>query len=224
VKGSAFHSTEARIIDLKVLALFDAPAEGASMEAAWTTFLEHYDRTIRFTCAYWMRRFGRTDETEDRIQDVYEKLCRDDFKAIRAFKPGRAKVTTWLTTIANNVCKGWVRSRDRSVFVAESEPGVGPDRADPSWISVTELVGQAEDAQESIRALSECINALDSKRRLMMVTRLLCQVAFDRRPSITEVGRMHGASPQTTKYRLDRAMELLRECLASGGPSGGTAS
>jgi RNA polymerase sigma factor (sigma-70 family) len=210
--------------DAEVLALFPEPPTGGPMEDAWATFLEHYDRTIRFTCAYWMRRFVRVDETEDRIQDVYEKLCRDDFKAIRGFTPGRAKVTTWLTTIANNVCKGWVRSRDRTVFVAESEPGAGPDRADPGRLDVVELIGRAEDAQDSIRALSECINALDSKRRLMMVTKLLCHVAFDRRPTTTEVGRMHGASPQTTKYRLDRAMELLRECIAAGGPSEGTAS
>ena len=221
---SAFHSVDARVADAEILALFHDPPAGASLEGAWTTFLRSYDRTIRFTCAYWMRRYGRVDETEDRIQDVYEKLCRDDFKAIRAFAPGRAKVTTWLTTIANNVCKGWVRSRDRTVFVAESEPGVGPDRADGDWIDVVELIGRADDAQESIRSLSECINALDPKRRLMMVTKLLCHVAFDRRPTITEVGAMHGASPQTTKYRLDKAMDLLRECVEAGGTSRGAAS
>jgi len=199
---------------VEVLALFDAPA-GADREPAWTTFLAHYDRTIRFTCAYWMRRFGRPDEADDRVQDVYERLCRDDFKAIRDFTPGRARVTTWLTTIANNACKGWARGRDNTVFVAESEPGAGPDRADSGWVDVVEMIGRAQDGEAAIRALSRCINELDDKRRLMMVTKLLCQVAFDRKPTTTEVGRMHGASPQTTKYRLDKAMELLRECVAA---------
>jgi RNA polymerase sigma factor (sigma-70 family) len=221
VTGSAFHPSEATLSDVEVLALFrDAPT-AAAREAAWNTFLAHYDRTIRFTCAYWMRRFGRADEAEDRIQDVYEKLLRDDFHAIRAFAPGRARVTTWLATIANNVCKGWVRGRDNTVFVAESEPGAGPDRADSRWVDVVEMIGQAEDAEVAIRALSRCINELDDKRRLMMVTKLLCQVAFDRKPTTTEVGRMHGASPQTTKYRLDKAMDLLRECVAAHA-SGGT--
>ena len=101
---------------------------------------------------------------------------------------------------------------------------MGPERGDGNWIDVVELIGRAEDAQDAIRALSNCINGLDEKRRLMMVTKLLCHVAFDRSPTTTEVGRMHGASPQTTKYRLDRAMDLLRDCIAAGGPSEGTAS
>ena len=200
--------------------MFQDPHSGVSREDAWATFLEHYDRKIRFATAYWMRRFGRVDETEDRIQDTYERLCRDDYRAIRAFRPDRAKVTTWLTTIVNNVCKGWARSRDRTVFVADSEPGVGIERADTGWIDVVEVIGRAEDAQGAIRALSTCINGLDEKRRLMMVTKLLCHVAFERQPTTTEVGRMHGASPQTTKYRLDRAMELLRECIAAEPPTG----
>lgn len=206
--------------DAEVLARFDAPG-GAAKEDAWTTFLAHYDRTIRFTCGYWMRRYGRPDEADDRIQEVYLKLCRDDFRALREFTPGRARVTTWLTTVCNNVCKGWARTRDRTVFVAESEPGAMPDRADPAWVDVVEMIGKAQDAEVAIRALSKCINELDEKRRLMMVTKLLCQVAFDRKPTTTEVGRMHGASPQTTKYRLDKAMELLRECVAA--KAGGTA-
>jgi len=205
--------------DEELVALFRGPSgDGPSAQeadSAWSSFLEKFEPRLRSTCRFWMSRYGRPDEAEDRFQDVVALLCRDNYRPIREFAVGRARMSTWLTTIATNSCRGWFRSRDRTVFAPERD-GEGGERTkelpDPGGDPLTEL-SDDEEGRRMIGALSKCIAGLEEKRRLVLVTRLLCQLAFERNVTMSEVGRIHGDSPQKTKYRLDTALESLRDCV-----------
>ena len=106
--------------DEELIGLFGAADEGGR-DAAWAAFLEAFEGRIRYTCRYWMNRYGRPDEAEDHYQDVVVLLCKDNFRAIREFVPGRAKMSTWVSAIATNTCRGWFRSRDRTVWVVRRD-------------------------------------------------------------------------------------------------------
>lgn len=206
--------------DEELVALFQGPdGDGppAAEEArAWAAFEAAFGQRIRRTCQHVMRRAGRPEEAEDLAQRTREKLIADRYRALRRFRLGEAKMSTWVTRIASNVCFEWLRSRNNPVWA----PGEGdPDRParelpDPAPDPFQLLRGSA-DGKKLVGAMAHCISALDDKRLVTVLTRLLLQIAFEEeRPNLSEVGRILGASPQTTKYRMDTAVETLRACVA----------
>lgn len=207
---------DAPLTDEELVALFQGPTgDGPSdEEGALAYFLAEFEGRVRYTCRFWMNRYGKPDEAEDRFQDVIVLLSKDNYRPIRDFAVGRAKMSTWVTAIATNACRGWFRSRDRTVFAPEAADSTRPaEPRDPNSVDPLALLTDDESGRLVIQALSHCVGDLDDKRRLVFVTRLLCQLAYDRRVTMSEVGRIHGASPQTTKYRLDTTLDQLRECL-----------
>lgn len=201
--------------DEELIGLFGAADEGGS-DAAWAAFLDAFEGRIRYTCRYWMNRYGRPDEAEDRFQDVVVLLCKDNFRAIREFVPGRAKMSTWVSAIATNTCRGWFRSRDRTVFAPTTRGGEGEVRPEPADPEATDPLGAITDdlaGQRMVRALAECSVHLDDKRKMLFVARLLLQLAHDRKVTMSEVGRIFDHSPQRTKYQLDTTLEQLRDCV-----------
>ncbi len=214
--------------DEELVALFQGPdgdGPAAADEArAWAAFEAAFEDRIRRTCLHVMGRAGRREEAEDMAQRTREKLLRDRYKALRRFRLGEAKMSTWVTRIASNVCYEWLRSRNNPVWA----PGDGdPDRPlrelpDPAP-DPFQALGASADGKKLVGAMAHCIAELDDKRLVTVLTRLLLQLAFEEeRPNLSEVGRVLGASPQTTKYRMDTAVDRLRMCV-QGRLAGGDA-
>ena len=67
---------------------------------AWDRFVADHAAVIYAAVRRKLAPSGRLDEAEDVAQDVFVKLCRNDFKVLRSFDPERAKLTTFLTVIA----------------------------------------------------------------------------------------------------------------------------
>lgn len=205
--------------DEELVALFQGPdgdGPSAAEEArAWAAFDAAYGDRIRRTCEHVMRRAGRPQEAEDMAQRTREKLLRDRYSALRRFRLGEAKMSTWLTRIASNVCYEWLRSRDKPRWA----PGEGdPDRPRPEVVDAApdpfDQLRHSADGKRLVGAMAACIADLDDKRLVTVLTRLLLQLAFEEeRPNLSEVGRILGASPQTTKYRMDTAVDQLRACV-----------
>ncbi len=206
--------------DEELVALFQGPdgdGPAAADEArAWAAFEAAFGDRIRRTCQYVMRRSGRPEEAEDMAQRAREKFLRDRYRALRLFRLGEAKMSTWVTRIASNVCYEWLRSRNNPVWAR----GEGdPDRPVKQQVDPTpdqfQLLRGSADGKKLVGAMAHCISDLDDKRLTTVLTRLLLQIAFEEeRPNLSEVGRILGASPQTTKYRMDTAVEQLRACVA----------
>lgn len=211
------------ITDEELVALFqgpegDGPSSAQESEHLWELFLGAFEGRIRYTCRYWMNRYGRPDEAEDRFQDVIALLCKDNYRPIREFEPGRAKMSTWVSAVANNTCRGWFRGRDRTVWAPEpggASDGGPAEPVDAAGLGALDQISDDEAGQAMVRALAECSTQLDDKRLLVFVARLLLQLAHDRKVTMTEVGRLFGDSPQKTKYRLDTTLQQLRDCVTS---------
>jgi RNA polymerase sigma factor (sigma-70 family) len=218
------------VTDEELVTLFQGPdgnGPAAADEArAWAEFEAAFGDRIRRTCMHVMRRSGRREEAEDMAQRTREKILRDRYKALRRFRLGEAKMSTWVTRIATNVCYEWLRSRNNPVWAPGDGDPDGPKRdlPDPAPDPFAMLRGSA-DGKKLVGAMAHCIAELDDKRLVTILTRLLLQVAFEEeRPNLSEVGRILGASPQTTKYRMDTAVERLRLCVTGQlTPEGGEA-
>ena len=70
--------------------------------AAWSRFVAQYARVIYAAVQRRLLPAGRAGEVEDVAQDVFLKLCKSEFKLLRNYDPGRARLTTWLTVIATS--------------------------------------------------------------------------------------------------------------------------
>ena len=72
----------------------------AGEKGAWDRFVQGHAGVIFGAVRGQLVPAGRSDDVVDVVQEVFLKLCRNDFKLLRSYDPARAKVTTWLTVIA----------------------------------------------------------------------------------------------------------------------------
>jgi RNA polymerase sigma-70 factor (ECF subfamily) len=80
----------------------------AGDKSAWDTFVARFAGLIS---AAVRRVVGSEGEIDDVAQDVFLRLCKDDFRLLRQFDPARAGITTWLTIIARSAAHDSLRRR-----------------------------------------------------------------------------------------------------------------
>ena len=57
-------------------------------------------------------------DIEDLTQEVFVRLCKDDFRLLRTYDPARAGLSTWLTIVARSTARDALRRR-RAEFGAD---------------------------------------------------------------------------------------------------------
>jgi RNA polymerase sigma factor (sigma-70 family) len=78
-----------------------------NFEAAWAEFLEAYSPLILQTVKHIER---EPDPVADCFLFACERLCQNNFRRLRAFKPGgAAQFPTWLRVVVRNLCLDWRR-------------------------------------------------------------------------------------------------------------------
>lgn len=161
----------------------------------------------RLVDQYWTRVFGRffrrlgdRQEAEDLTQEVFLRI----FRYRDRYRP-RAKFTTWLFFVTQNVARNALRSRRRHpssrLHASNGEEPTGAlDRSDPS-----RALERAEVARVVRRALGE----LAGRQR----TALELHQFHDR--SYSEIAREMDMSPKAAKSLLYRARNQLRAILSN---------
>lgn len=79
---------------------FDLTALLGGDAAAWQAFVQRYARVIYAAVQRSLVSAGYTQDVQDVAQDVFVKLCRDDFRLLKTYDSERARLTTWLTMIS----------------------------------------------------------------------------------------------------------------------------
>jgi len=154
-------------------------------KGAWEAFVRRYAGLVVAA----VRGIAReTTEVEDLVQEVFLRLCRDDFRLLRNYDPTRAQLSTWVTIIARSTARDALR-RHRPVVV--------PIEAVPE--------GQlAVDPVEPVRPL-KLPEALLSPRQREILTML-----YDREMEVGEVATALGIDRQTVRSAHHKAMVKLR--------------
>jgi RNA polymerase sigma-70 factor, ECF subfamily len=107
----------ARYADLSSSELVKACADSKD-EEAWTEFIRRFHRVIAAAVSRTARRYEESllFQTEDLIQDTYLKLCENDSRLLRTFRPRcEASIYGFTKVVAANV----VHDRFKSVLAAK---------------------------------------------------------------------------------------------------------
>jgi len=152
---------------------------------AWQGFVRRYAGLV----AAAVRGIAREPaEIEDLAQEVFLRLCRNDFRLLRSYDPARAGLSTWITIVARSTARDALR-RHRPVAV--------PIDAVPEGLLAVEPV-------EPVRKL-KLPEALLSPRQ-----REILAMLYDRDMEVADIAAALGIDPQTVRSTHHKAMLKLR--------------
>ena len=165
-------------------------------EAAFTELVGKYKMPLH---AFVYRMLNDAEEADDVTQETFIRL----YRTADLYQP-RAKFTTWLFAIANNLATDRLRKRvRRSTIVgekAEKRLEKTPDRhGDPS-----QALGRGEQAAAVQRAIGE----LPPDQRTALVLYEYEELSY------AEIAEVMHCSVKSVEARLYRAKEFLRRKLA----------
>jgi RNA polymerase sigma-70 factor (ECF subfamily) len=152
---------------------------------AWEDFIRRYGGLIVAAVRGLAPSPG---EVEDLTQDVFVRLCKDDFRLLRSYDPARAGISTWLTIVARSTARDALRRR----------------RADSIPIETVPEARLAVDPVEPPVRL-KLPEALLSPRQREILTML-----YDREMDVAEVARALRIDAQTVRSTHHKAMLKLR--------------
>ena len=161
----------------------DALARGE--KGAWDAFVRRYAGLVVAAVRGVARDSG---DVEDLTQEVFVRLCKDDFRLLRSYDPARAGLSTWLTIVARSTARDALR-RHRPVSVPI-------DAVPESRLAI--------DPVEPVRKL-KIPEALLSPRQREILTML-----YDREMEVAEIAAALGIDPQTVRSAHHKAMLKLR--------------
>ena len=152
---------------------------------AWEAFVRRYAGLVVAAVRGVAREPG---DVEDLTQEVFLRLCKDDFRLLRSYDAARAGLSTWITIVARSTARDAMR-RYRPISV--------PIEAVPEG-------RLAIDPVEPVRKL-KLPEALLSPRQREILTML-----YDREMEVFEVAAALGIDPQTVRSAHHKAMIKLR--------------
>jgi RNA polymerase sigma-70 factor (ECF subfamily) len=132
--------------------------------------------------------------TADVMQDVFLRLCRDDFRLLKTFDPRRAGMSTWLGVVATSASIDFLR-RQRAETVALD------DVAEGELGSVT---------QPPVRALELPPDLLPARQALIL------KMLFEQDLPVEDVAKLLRIEAQTVRSLKHKALTRLRAAVTDG--------
>ncbi len=86
----------------------DLAALARGDKGAWDAFVRRYAALIMAAVRGVAQDGG---EAEDLAQEVFVRLCKDEFRLLKTYDPARAGLTTWLTIVARSTARDAQRRR-----------------------------------------------------------------------------------------------------------------
>jgi RNA polymerase sigma-70 factor (ECF subfamily) len=179
------------------------------VQGAFETLVERYQHRLVGVLAHLV---GRPEEAEDLAQEVFLRI----YRARKGYRP-RAKFSTWLFTIANNVALNHLRAKGRSPMV---QIGGGANRGGTESAASQEIAPAGEQlpardgtpsAQmrqvELAEIVREALNVLGEDQKVAVLLNKFEEMSY------AEIAEVMGRSEAAIKSLLARARTHLREQL-----------
>lgn len=148
---------------------------------------------------------GNADEAEDLAQEVFLRV----YRTRKKYTP-KAKFSTWLFTIANNLALNSLRDRKRRPVLPLELRDSGPLGPRP-----TETLAPTRDAppthglqqQELADVIRQALDGLNERQRMAIILNKFEDMNY------ADIGDVMGLSTKAVKSLLSRARSKLREAL-----------
>ena len=148
---------------------------------------------------------GNAEEAEDLAQEAFLRV----YRARKKYRP-RAKFSTWLFTIANNLALNSLRNRQRKpvvpLNVRDSGP-LGPRPAEQLARARTEQPVQSLQQQELADVIRRALDGLNERQRVALVLNKFEEMSYE------EIAEVMNLTTKAVKSLLSRARSNLREAL-----------
>jgi RNA polymerase sigma-70 factor (ECF subfamily) len=148
---------------------------------------------------------GHADEAEDLAQEVFLRV----FRTRKRYHP-RAKFSTWLFTIANNLALNALRSRQRKPVVplpAQESGPLGPRPEEQLVADAAPPPGHRLQQQELAAVIRQALEGLNERQRMAVVLNKFEDMNY------AEIAEVMGLSAKAVKSLLSRARCRLRDTL-----------
>lgn len=150
-----------------------------------------------------LRYVGARDRAEDLLQETFLRVV----KSAGSYQQ-QAKFTTWLYTIARNLCVDHSRRQKHRKAVSLDQPMGGGEDRDRSLLDVLPGKEMGSDRKAISRqlhvTLHRAINTLPGEQREVFLMREFQNLPFK------EIGEIIGVPENTVKSRMRYALEKLR--------------
>lgn len=159
---------------------------------AWATFVKQFAPAIFGSIMNTLRRSGyNSDDSTDIAQDVFLRLCKNDYRLLKTFDEGRAGLRTWLGVVASSATIDHLRRQKGANLPLDSLP---------------------EDVGAVQPVMRDPVNIPDGllSARQALVLRLLYDADMD----AAEVGVLLRIDSQTVRSTHHKALVKLRKYFA----------
>ncbi len=168
---------------------------------AFETLVERYQNRL---ISILFHLIGSREEAEDLCQDVFLRV----YKARKGYRP-RAKFSTWLFTIANNLALNHLRTKGRNRGL-----GAGGNSADSQPMAIgDQLPGREGTPSSQMRQaeladlVQEALSVLNEDQKVAVLLNKFEEMSY------ADIAAVMGRSPAAIKSLLARARNQLREQL-----------
>ncbi len=148
---------------------------------------------------------GNKEEAEDLAQEVFLRV----YRVRKKYRP-RAKFSTWLFTIANNLALNTLRTRQRRPVVPLNVRDSGPLGPRPAEQLVRDRAGgpgERIQQQELAAVIQRALEGLNERQRVAVVLNKFEDMNY------AEIAEVMGLTTKAVKSLLSRARDNLRQAL-----------
>jgi RNA polymerase sigma factor (sigma-70 family) len=177
-------------VDLKALSRGD--------QRAWDRFVRRYARVIFAAVQHRLGRWAPPDEVDDVAQEVFLRLCKADYRLLRAYDPARAALSTWLTVIATSTAIDHLRRRKPSALALDAVP--------------EDILAEEPRLPAAIRIPAGLLSPRQA---------LVLELLYRRDLEVADAAAIMGVDRQTVRSMHHKALAKLRAHFRSGNPEFG---
>ena len=172
------------------------------VQGAFETLVERYQHRLVGVMVHLV---GRVEEAEDLTQEVFLRI----YRARKGYKP-RAKFSTWLFTIANNLALNHLRGKGRGPTVSAGSDGTSSRASRPVEERVLAREGTPSAQMRKVElsdVVREALDVLGEDQKLAVLLNKFEDMSY------AEIAEIMGRSEAAVKSLLARARNHLREQL-----------
>jgi DNA-directed RNA polymerase specialized sigma24 family protein len=174
---------------------FDVPRLIRNEPDAWREFVHAAAPLLRSIVRRTLVAAGRDSDTPDVLQEIFARLCRDDFRILRPFDPRKGRLSSWVAVIAARTAVDHLRAHRAAPPSLETLPAAARDPIDPA-------------PPPAASSLSLPPDLLSPQQELIL------RLCYEDNLDVSDIATALRIQPQTVRAQRHKALARLRAFLA----------